>query len=104
MTLFDFGSHHRSTTAEAEDRRRPYPAALQPLVRDMVANGVLGPRPGERVGETATLWLDKMSAAAWLAARRLRNRGPRNGQGRYRARRREVEEFPVKSKEQSSEV
>jgi glycosyltransferase involved in cell wall biosynthesis len=57
-----------------------------------VANGVLGPRPGERVTKTA-LWFDRMSATVWLTARRLRNSDFRNDQEDIARVRREVEEF-----------
>jgi glycosyltransferase involved in cell wall biosynthesis len=58
-----------------------------------VANGVLGRGPGERGAKFATLWFERMSAAVWLTARRLRNRGPRNDQEDIARVRREVEEF-----------
>jgi glycosyltransferase involved in cell wall biosynthesis len=58
-----------------------------------VANGVLGPRPGDRGTKFATVWFERMSAALWLTARRLRNRGPRNDQEDIARVRREVEEF-----------
>lgn len=58
-----------------------------------VANGVLGPSFGERTGKAASLF-DCMSAAVWLAIRKLRKPGLRDDREDIARVRREVEGFP----------
>jgi glycosyltransferase involved in cell wall biosynthesis len=56
-----------------------------------VANGVLGPRPSERIGKTAALF-NGISAAIWRAIRRVRKPGLRNDEEHVTRVRQEVEE------------